>query len=99
MRAREASRDGRARDPPRDDDLGVVAASAEPGDLAEAMRAALDRVTGPDGAAWRRRIAALATERFGWPPAATAYRSLVRSLWDAGPGAPPLAGGSTSQST
>jgi glycosyltransferase involved in cell wall biosynthesis len=61
-------------------DLGVVATSSEADDLATALRAALERVTGPDGAAWRDRIAALATERFGWPPAATAYRALVRDL-------------------
>ena len=78
----------------REHDLGVVAASAEPTDLAAAITAALDRLAGPDGAEWRARIARLASERFGWPPAATAYRSLVRSL----SGAPPNDGGSTSQS-
>jgi glycosyltransferase involved in cell wall biosynthesis len=78
----------------REHDLGAVAATAEPDDLAAAIRTILDRVAGADGAAWRARIADLASERFGWPPAATAYRSLVRSL----SGAPTNDGGSTSQS-
>jgi glycosyltransferase involved in cell wall biosynthesis len=68
----------------REHDLGVVAASAEPTDLAAAMTAALDRLAGQDGSAWRARIRDLAEERFGWPPAATAYRSLVRELTSAG---------------
>jgi glycosyltransferase involved in cell wall biosynthesis len=75
----------------REHDLGVVAASAEPADLAAAIRAALDRLAAPDGAVWREGIANLASGRFGWPPAATAYRSLVRSLSSA----PPNDGGST----
>jgi glycosyltransferase involved in cell wall biosynthesis len=66
----------------REHDLGVVAAGPEPWDLARAIEAALDRLDGPDGETWRRQIAAVAAERFGWPPIATAYRSLVRSLLD-----------------
>jgi glycosyltransferase involved in cell wall biosynthesis len=76
-------------------DLGVVATSAEPEDLADALSTALNRVTGPEGDAWRQRIATLAADQFGWPSAATAYRALVRSL----SGAPSNVGGSTSQST
>ncbi|HEX5012555.1 MAG TPA: glycosyltransferase [Candidatus Limnocylindrales bacterium] len=79
----------------RDHDLGAVAASAEPQDLAAAITSVLDRLATPDGAAWRARIRRLADEQFGWPPAASAYRSLVRSLL----GAPPNDGGSTAQSS
>jgi glycosyltransferase involved in cell wall biosynthesis len=61
-------------------DLGTVARSPEPEDLAIAIRAALDRVGGPDGPAWRRRIAEFARGTYGWPAVATTYRSLVRSL-------------------
>jgi glycosyltransferase involved in cell wall biosynthesis len=60
-------------------DLGAVAASVDPADLADAIRTVLDRVA-EEGPAWRRRIAAAAAERFAWPAAATAYRALVRSL-------------------
>jgi glycosyltransferase involved in cell wall biosynthesis len=79
----------------RDHDLGAVAVTAAPADLATAITQVLDRLGGPDGAEWRRRIARLAAERFGWPSAATAYRSLVRSL----SAAPRSGGGSTSRST
>jgi glycogen synthase len=72
----------------REHDMGVVAASAEPPDLAAAITTALDRLAGPDGAAWRAHIRNLADERFGWPPAATEYRSLVRHL--TGPGDSPV---------
>jgi len=60
-------------------DLGVVAASGEPGDLAAALRIALDRLTA-DGQPWRDRIAALSAERFSWPATATGYRGLIRQL-------------------
>jgi glycosyltransferase involved in cell wall biosynthesis len=63
-------------------DLGAVAASASAADLAAALRSALDRVTGPDGPAWRASIASTAAERFSWPPVAAAYRRLVRELVD-----------------
>ena len=75
-------------------DLGVVAASNAPPDLAAAIGAVLERVA-TEGPAWRRKIAAVGREEFSWPDAATAYRSLVRSVV----GAPPNEGGSTSQST
>ncbi len=77
-------------------DLGAVAASAAPADLAAAISAVLERVD-REGGAWRRRIAAVGRERFSWPPVATAYRSLVRSL--APSDGPANDGGSTSQST
>jgi glycosyltransferase involved in cell wall biosynthesis len=73
-------------------DLGAVAASIDPADLADAIRRVLDRLA-TEGGAWRERIATTSRERFGWPPVATAYRSLVRSLW------PAKAGGDASQST
>ena len=63
----------------REHDLGAVAASIEPADLATALRAVLGRQT-TEGDAWRRRIARTSAERFGWPTAAAAYRGLVRSL-------------------
>lgn len=62
-----------------DHDLGAVAASTDPADLADAIRTVLDRLA-IDGDAWRDRIAATSRERFGWPPVASAYRSLVREL-------------------
>ena len=77
-------------------DLGAIAASPAPADLAAAISAVLERVD-REGGAWRRRIAAVGRERFSWPPVATAYRSLVRSL--APSDGPANDGGSTSQST
>jgi glycosyltransferase involved in cell wall biosynthesis len=63
----------------REHDLGAVAESAEPAPLAEALAAVLERLD-REGQSWRERIARTSRERFGWPAAATAYRSLVRSL-------------------
>jgi glycosyltransferase involved in cell wall biosynthesis len=63
----------------REHDLGAVAASVDPADLASAIADVLGRLD-QDGDAWRHRIAGLSRERFGWPVAATAYRSLARSL-------------------
>ena len=63
----------------REHDLGAIAASIEPADLAAALRSVLDRQVA-EGDAWRRRIARTSAERFGWPTAATAYRAMVRSL-------------------
>jgi glycosyltransferase involved in cell wall biosynthesis len=64
-------------------DLGAVAASEHPEDLAAAIASALDRVS-REGDAWRTRIAATAAERFGWPQQAAAYRDLVRATVSAG---------------
>jgi glycosyltransferase involved in cell wall biosynthesis len=63
----------------RDHELGAIAASAAPADLAAAIREVLDRVA-LDGPAWRERIAAVSRESFGWPEAAARYRALVREL-------------------
>ena len=62
-----------------DADLGAVAASTEPSDLAIAITSVLDRLAA-DGPAWRERIAATSRERFSWPAAAGAYRSRAREL-------------------
>ncbi len=77
-------------------DLGAVAASAAPADLGAAIRDVLERVD-REGGAWRQRIATVGRERFSWPPVATAYRSLVRSLVPSD--GPANDGGSASQST
>jgi glycosyltransferase involved in cell wall biosynthesis len=63
----------------REGDLGAVAASGKPADLAAAIRDVLTRLDG-EGPAWRRQIAEAATRGGGWPAAATAYRALVRDL-------------------
>jgi glycosyltransferase involved in cell wall biosynthesis len=60
-------------------DLGAVADSWAPADLAEAIIAVLDRLA-REGEAWRDRIATTSRERFAWPAAATAYRALVRRI-------------------
>jgi glycosyltransferase involved in cell wall biosynthesis len=60
-------------------DLGAVAASSAPEDLADAIARVLDRLAS-DGDAWRERIAATSRERFGWPATASAYRALVREI-------------------
>jgi glycosyltransferase involved in cell wall biosynthesis len=56
---------------------GIVAPSLEPGALAEAIRGVLD-VDPLDAASRRRRLAAIAAERYTWPLAAGRYRELVR---------------------
>ena len=63
----------------RREDLGRVAASMEPTDIAAAIREILD-LPAAERAAWRGRIAKTARERYGWPIAAAAYRELVASL-------------------
>ena len=60
----------------RKHDLGRVAASLAPADLAAAIGELLDRPTG-ERAAERKRIATLAQERFSWPATAARYRDLV----------------------
>jgi glycosyltransferase involved in cell wall biosynthesis len=59
-------------------DLGVVAASGSPADLAAAIRSVVDRPAA-DRAAWRAAILATAAERFSWSAAAAAYRAAVRA--------------------
>jgi glycosyltransferase involved in cell wall biosynthesis len=63
----------------RAEDLGRVAASMEPADIAAAIREIVD-LPPAERAAWRQRIAAIASERYTWPIAAVAYRELVTSL-------------------
>jgi glycosyltransferase involved in cell wall biosynthesis len=63
----------------RKEDLGRVAASMEPADIAAAMREILE-LPPAERDAWRERIAATARQRYSWPIAAAAYRTLVRSL-------------------
>ena len=72
----------------RDADLGVIAESAAPADLAVAISSILDRPE-TERAAWRQRIAATAAERFTWPVAARAYLGLIRSLGEPPDPAPP----------
>jgi glycosyltransferase involved in cell wall biosynthesis len=61
------------------EDLGRVAASMEPADIASAIREILD-LPASERAAWRERIAATARARYSWPLAAAAYLDLVTSL-------------------
>ena len=63
----------------RREDLGRVAASMDPPDIAAAIREILD-LPAAERAAWRERIARTARERYSWPIAAAAYRGLVASL-------------------
>lgn len=63
----------------REHDLGVVAVSLRPADLAAAVRQVLD-VPPAVAVARRERIAAVARERFAWPVAAARYRSLVEDI-------------------
>ncbi len=56
---------------------GVVAPSLEPDALADAIRSVLD-VDQLERAARRRRVAAIAAERYTWPSAASRYLDLVR---------------------
>ncbi len=59
-----------------DGDLGVVATTERPSDLARAIVTALDRsAEDPD---WPARIRDLAAERYAWPSAAATYREIVR---------------------
>jgi len=63
----------------RREDLGRVAASMAPADIAAAIRAILE-LPPTERAAWRERIARTARERYSWPIAAAAYRGLVAEL-------------------
>jgi glycosyltransferase involved in cell wall biosynthesis len=68
-----------------DHDLGAVAASTAPADLAAAISLVLDRLEA-DGDGWRDRIAETSRTNFGWPATATAYRALVRDVSSANDG-------------
>jgi glycosyltransferase involved in cell wall biosynthesis len=63
----------------RKEDLGRVAASMDPRDIAAAVRDILDRPA-EERWAWRERIRSVASERYSWPIAAAAYQELVRDL-------------------
>jgi glycosyltransferase involved in cell wall biosynthesis len=63
----------------RRDDLGVVARSMAPPDIASAIIEVLDRPA-EERLAWRRRIQAVARERYTWPAAAAVYREVVDGL-------------------
>jgi glycosyltransferase involved in cell wall biosynthesis len=63
----------------RREDLGVVARSLAPADIAAAIVDVLDRQA-DDRLAWRRRIQAVARERYTWPVAAAAYREVIDGL-------------------
>ncbi len=61
------------------EDLGRVAASMDPADIAAAVSDILER-SPQERDAWRARIRATARERYAWPIAAQAYQGLVRRL-------------------
>ena len=61
------------------EDLGRIAASMDPRDIAAAMTAILD-LPAAELAAWRERIRAAAHARYSWPIAAEGYRELIRSI-------------------
>jgi glycosyltransferase involved in cell wall biosynthesis len=63
----------------RREDLGVVARSLAPADIAAAIVDVLDRQA-DERLAWRRRIQAVARERYTWPVAAAAYREVIDGL-------------------
>jgi glycosyltransferase involved in cell wall biosynthesis len=67
------------------DGLGEIARSTAPAGIAAAIRAILDRPA-EERAEWRRRVQALARERYGWPIAAEAYAGVVRSIAPGSPG-------------
>jgi glycosyltransferase involved in cell wall biosynthesis len=64
-------------------DLGRIAASMDPADIATAIRGILDLPAGVR-ADWRARLAALGRERYSWPVAAEPYRRLVARLVEGG---------------
>ncbi len=61
------------------EDLGRVAASMEPADIAAAIRQILD-LPSEERIAWRKRVRATARDRYSWPIAAAAYRELIDSV-------------------
>ena len=68
----------------RREDLGRVAASMRPADIAAAIGKILD-LPSEERAAWRERIRVVARENYSWPIAAATYRELVTSLGTPGP--------------
>ena len=63
----------------RREDLGRVAASMAPADIAAAIRSILD-LPAAERAAWRDRIRTTARDRYSWPIAAAGYRELLESV-------------------
>jgi glycosyltransferase involved in cell wall biosynthesis len=63
----------------RQEDLGRVAASMQPTDIAAAIGSILE-LRADERDAWRRRIQATARERYSWPIAEASYSRLVRAL-------------------
>jgi glycosyltransferase involved in cell wall biosynthesis len=63
----------------RTHDLGAIAASPAPSDLAAAIENVLARLD-DEGSAWRARIVETSTTLFSWPATASSYRGLVRRL-------------------
>lgn len=61
------------------EDLGRVARSMAPSDIAAAIQSILD-LAPAELAAWRARIRETARARYSWPIAAAAYREVVGSL-------------------
>jgi glycosyltransferase involved in cell wall biosynthesis len=67
----------------RREDLGRVARSMAPADIAAAIVEILD-LPDAERATWRRRIQSVARERYSWPAAAAVYRAIVDDLRPAG---------------
>jgi glycosyltransferase involved in cell wall biosynthesis len=63
----------------RREDLGRVARSMAPADIAVAIRSILD-LPADDRAAWRGRIATTSRSGYTWPVAAAAYTTLVEEV-------------------
>jgi glycosyltransferase involved in cell wall biosynthesis len=63
----------------RSEDLGRVAASMDPDDIAAAIGEIL-ALPEAERRAWRARIAATGRERYSWPAAAAAYRGVLADL-------------------
>jgi glycosyltransferase involved in cell wall biosynthesis len=61
------------------EDLGRVARSMAPADIAAAIRSILD-LPAEERAEWRARIRETSRSRYSWPIAAAAYREVLRSL-------------------
>ena len=61
------------------EDLGRVARSMAPADIATAIRSILD-LPAAERAAWRERIATTSRASYTWPVAATAYTTLVEEV-------------------
>jgi glycosyltransferase involved in cell wall biosynthesis len=66
----------------REEDLGRVAASMDPDDIARVIGEILS-LPGDERRTWRTRIAATARERYSWPAAAAAYRRVLEELGEA----------------